>query len=78
MMLRHAPTFTLIAMGNMSSSDMAQVESAYFYGYCIGTAPMGFVADAIGARVFEPEKTFKPEIDHFSIFVLEKQRFLNF
>ena len=50
MMLRHATTFTLIAMGNMSSADMAQVESAYFYGYCIGTAPAGFIADAIGAR----------------------------
>ena len=50
MMLRHATTFAVIAMGNISPIDMAQIESAYFYGYCIGTAPMGFVADAIGAR----------------------------
>ena len=50
-MLRHATTFAVIAMGNISPIDMAQIESAYFYGYCIGTAPMGFVGDKLGARL---------------------------
>ena len=30
---------------------MAQIESSFFYGYCLGVAPMGFIADKIGARV---------------------------
>ena len=50
-MLRFATSVTVLAMEDVSVLDMAQVDSSFFYGYCIGTAPMGFVADAIGARL---------------------------
>ena len=50
-MLRFATSVTVLAMENVSKFEMAQIESSFFYGYCIGTAPMGFVADAIGARL---------------------------
>ena len=51
LMLRFTTSVTVLAMENVSTLDMAQVESAFYYGYCIGTAPMGFVADAVGARL---------------------------
>ena len=36
---------------NYPFTQMAQIESSFFYGYCLGVAPMGFIADKIGARV---------------------------
>ena len=50
-MLRFATSVTVLAMDDVSTFDMAQIDSAFFYGYCLGTAPMGFIADAIGARL---------------------------
>ena len=52
-MTRFSTTVTMLAMDdlNLTKSQMAQVESSFFYGYCLGVAPMGFIADKIGARV---------------------------
>ena len=50
-MTRFAVSVTLLAMDNITTFEMAQIESSFFYGYCIGTAPMGFVADKLGARL---------------------------
>ena len=50
-MTRFAVSVTLLAMENITTFEMAQIESSFFYGYCIGTAPMGFVGDKLGARL---------------------------
>ena len=52
-MTRFSTTVTMLAMDdlNLTTSQMAQIESSFFYGYCLGVAPMGFIADKIGARV---------------------------
>ena len=50
-MTRFAVSVTLLAMDNVTTYEMAQIESSFFYGYCIGTAPMGFIADQLGARL---------------------------
>ena len=49
--LRFATSVTVLAMNNVSTYEMAQIESSFFYGYCVGVAPMGYIADALGARL---------------------------
>ena len=49
-MTRFATTVTLLATDGLTTSEMAQIESSFFYGYCLSVVPMGFLADKIGAR----------------------------
>ena len=45
-----ATTVTLLATDGLTTFEMAQIESSFFYGYCLSVVPMGFLADKIGAR----------------------------
>ena len=44
-MTRFATTVTLLATEGFTTFEMAQIESSFFYGYCLSVGPMGFLAD---------------------------------